>query len=368
MKVLEQLCQALLDPSSVRDFQLADWDRVLRVADTGLLTASLAERLEAAKLLGNVPMPVQARLQAAQIQCQANRRAVAWEVSRLERALKPLDVPIVLLKGSAYALADLPAGRGRLFGDIDILVPRSRLDEVEACLYWHGWIGSHHDAYDERYYREWMHELPALMHQKRQSVLDIHHTILPPTARFHPDPAKLHGQAVPVPGQDYVRMLAPHDMVLHSACHLFHESEWDKGLRDLYDLDQLLRHFATQADFYPVLLDRAREQQLQRPLFYALRYCQWLWQTPMPQALIEQSLREAAPPRLLLPLMDALFLRSIRPIHPLVQDWQDGWARFCLYVRGHWLRMPMHLLIPHLLRKAIKPYLSDKAPAGNRPG
>ena len=32
-------------------------------------------------------------------------------------------------------------------------------------------------------------------------------------------------------------------MVLHSATHLFHEGELDKALRDLVDIDGLLRHF-----------------------------------------------------------------------------------------------------------------------------
>jgi hypothetical protein len=25
-----------------------------------------------------------------------------------------------------------------------------------------GWAATHHDAYDQRYYRQWMHELPPM--------------------------------------------------------------------------------------------------------------------------------------------------------------------------------------------------------------
>jgi hypothetical protein len=33
-------------------------------------------------------------------------------------------------------------------------------------------------------------------------------------------------------------------MVLHSATHLFYDGELNHGLRDLVDLDDLLRHFS----------------------------------------------------------------------------------------------------------------------------
>ena len=42
---------------------------------------------------------------------------------------------------------------------------------------------THHSAYDQRYYREWMHELPPLLHVRRQTALDVHHAIAPETAR-----------------------------------------------------------------------------------------------------------------------------------------------------------------------------------------
>ncbi|PHV13367.1 nucleotidyltransferase domain-containing protein [Chitinimonas sp. BJB300] len=366
MSAFTDLCRILIDPTGAGGLTLSEWDTVLRLSDTALLTGSLAARLQAAQLSQALPAPVQARLTAATLQCTANRRAAAWEVKRLERAFKPLGVPVVLLKGAAYALADLPSSQGRVFGDVDILVPKARLDEVEACLYWQGWINTHHDAYDNRYYREWMHELPPLMHQKRQSVLDVHHTILPPTARFHPDPTKLHADAVAVPAQTAVLMLAPCDMVIHSACHLFHESEWESSLRDLFDLDRLLRHFGQEPAFFDRLIARAHELELQRPLYYGVRYSISIWHTPVPLATLA-ALAVAGPATPTRILMDALILRALRPRHPLAKRFGDRLARFCLYVRGHWLRMPVRLLIPHLLRKATKPYFPKQETLPQRP-
>ncbi|WP_164045505.1 nucleotidyltransferase family protein, partial [Serratia marcescens] len=66
-------------------------------------------------------------------------------------------------------------------GDLDILVPRDRLDEVEAALLAAGWEWVKPDPYDDAYYRRWMHELPPLIHRERDRMIDVHHTILPLT-------------------------------------------------------------------------------------------------------------------------------------------------------------------------------------------
>ena len=62
------------------------------------------------------------------------------------RALAPLDVPVILLKGTAYAAAGLEAGRGRSIGDLDILVPRAALPDVERALLAAGWEWVKEDA------------------------------------------------------------------------------------------------------------------------------------------------------------------------------------------------------------------------------
>lgn len=351
---LRVLTNAILDPGSLAAATLTDWDRLVRLARRARLLATLGVRIDEAGMRSVVPAAVLTALDSERVLADANRRAVGWEAHCLRRALESLALPVVLLKGAAYAVADLPPANGRLFGDIDLLVPRERLAEVERVLGWHGWDGGAVDDYDQRYYRTWMHELPPMIHRKRESVLDVHHTILPPTARYHPDPAKLQADALEVEGWPGIKILAPADMVLHSACHLFHEGEWDHGLRDLYDLHCLLEHFAAAPEFWPRLSARALEMELARPLGYALRYCRWIWGTAVPDSVLS-ALAPQAPNILVRALMDRLMRRALKPMHTLAASPGDGVARFCLYVRGHWLRMPYYLLIPHLLRKALKP-------------
>ena len=98
---------------------------------------------------------------------------------------------MVFLKGTAYHVAADQAGKGRVFSDVDILVPEDKLLEVERALISAGWMTNTLNSYDQKYYRQWMHEIPPLRHLKRQTSIDVHHNILPKTTRFCPDANKL---------------------------------------------------------------------------------------------------------------------------------------------------------------------------------
>lgn len=353
MKGLPLLVEVLRDPARVGGLGLAEWDLLLRQAANAGLAASLGASLADAGLLASVPPAARRHLEWAEVTLQAHRRTVRFEVDQIRRALAGLGLPLILLKGAAYVLAGLPPAQGRIFSDVDILVPKERIGEVEAALMLHGWATVKQDPYDQRYYREWMHELPPMEHVQRGSALDVHHAILPETARARPDPALLRAAAQPVPGSDELWILGPHDLVLHSAVHLFSESDTEHGLRDLLDLHRLLLHFGTAPCFWEGLAARAVQLQLARPLFYALRYCSRLLATPVPAATLAAAEAAGRPSTLLLALMDSIFLRMLVPQHPSCADGLSPLARGALYLRGNWLRMPPLMLARHLFHKAL---------------
>src|SRR3546814_4958976 len=118
-------------------------------------------------------------------------------------------------------------------GDRDLLLPRDRIDAVEAALLGAGWEWVKPDPYDDVYYRRWMHELPPLIHRERDRMIDVHHTILPLTARITPDAAALIADSV-VLGNG-LRMLAPADMLVHAAARSEeHTSELQSLMRISY--------------------------------------------------------------------------------------------------------------------------------------
>ena len=331
------------------DLASAPWEALVRAGrDAGLL-GTLGCRLDAQHVLQSVPPAPRAHLIAARILSDAQHVAVKREIAEISRALDPLEIPIVALKGAAYVLADLPPSRGRMFSDIDILVPKHALPKVESALMLAGFSTTHLHPYDQRYYRKWRHELPPMTHVKRLTTIDVHHTILAEISGVHVDVDALLRDARPLPAPSGFQVLAPVDMVLHSATHLFRNEDLTHGYRDLVDIDALLRHFGDEG-FWRRLPARARTLGLGRSLHYALHWAARLFATPIPPP-VSAALAEHAPPPATRWLMEAILGNALRP---RLHDPATRWARRAMYLRGHWLKMPLPLLAWHLTVKAMR--------------
>lgn len=368
---LQPLLQVLKNPASMASMADAGWDLVLHQAASAGLLGRLGALAEQRGLNDSLPAAARSRMQSALTLAAQQHRAVVWELVQLSHALAGLEGPVLLLKGAAYTAAGLAPAAGRTFSDIDILVPKTQLDAAEAALMLDGWVGNHHDAYEQRYYREWMHELPPMTHIVRQTVLDLHHNILPETARIKTRPDLLLAAAQPLASHPRFSIPCPADQVLHSATHLFHEGEWEHGLRDLVDLDALLREYGRLPGFWDDMLGRAHALGLGKPLFYGLRYCHRLLDTPVPQATMDRCPQRPGPAAAW--VMDRLFLPAFGMAHHTGHSAFSGVATLGLYVRSHWLRMPLRLLLPHLARKSwqrrIVPLLEKADPQTQmRPG
>jgi hypothetical protein len=322
-----EVAALLGDPGSAE--RVADWTGILSAARAESLAGSLAFRLKGLPL----PAKVERLLEDARAAAEVGRTEALWEAEMARRALAPLGVPLVLLKGTAYAAAGLSAGVGRSIGDLDILVPRAALADVERAFLAAGWEWVKEDAYDDLYYRRWMHELPPLIHESRGRMIDVHHSILPLTARPKPDAAALIADSVEL--ENGLRILSPEDMIVHAAAHLFADGDLAGGLRNLWDIDRLLRDFEGDA-FWSRLEDRARHHGLLAAVRRAARLAHRLYGTPVPEGWRGS---------------DRLFEARLLA--------RDGWGRetrpllrFGFYVRSHWLRMPPLMLARHLWTKA----------------
>jgi hypothetical protein len=317
------LARALADPTSLA--LDTDWIGLVTTARAEQLLGTLAYRLDGLPL----PEDVALLLADARASAENGRRTALWEAEMARRALAPLACPVVLLKGTAFVAAGLAAGRGRSIGDLDILVPRASLEAVEAALIAAGWEWVKPDPYDDDYYRRWMHELPPLIHRERDRMIDVHHTILPLTARIRPDAAALLAGAQPL--GNGLSVLSPNDMLVHAAAHLFADGDLAGGLRNLWDVHCLIEEHGVEG-----LEARAAHHGLSHEVARALRLSHRLFGTPVPVGKARWA--------------DALYLRRLlarddwgRPIRPL--------TRLAFYIRSHWLRMPPAMLARHLWAK-----------------
>ncbi|ODV10610.1 MAG: hypothetical protein ABT20_07695 [Rubrivivax sp. SCN 70-15] len=353
------------DPQRRPQLSSRQWETLLGQARRSALQARLAQHFVDQGWYDSTPEGPRRHLESALRMAERQRNEVVWELDCIRRALNRVDTPIVLLKGAAYLAAGLPPAPGRLFADIDIMVDRRQLQAVENALFAAGWIAQERDPYNDRYYRRWMHELPPLRHVKRGSCIDVHHTITPPTSRFAVDGSRLLERIQRVESYPKLSVLAPADMVLHSAAHLFQEGEFWHGLRDLLDLNSLLLHFGRQDTFWPDLLDRAEELGLQVPLAHALIHVERLFSTAAPSEQLDRvRALDRRPVRRW--MMKWLLRSALRPEHPSCDGPFSALARGLLFVRSHWLRMPPHLLAYHLGRKALMRLQGEGAENGQR--
>jgi hypothetical protein len=337
------LIEMLGDPARLVRLPPGDQTRVIRQARQAGLLGFLAARIEPALVSGRLSD----HLLGAKVHADYHHQMITWETDRLARALDSLAGPVILLKGAAYKALQLDFSQGRLATDVDILVPRDQLPQAEQALLASGWEHMKHDQYEQHYYREWSHELPPLRHKERGTVVDLHHNILPSTARLKPDAAKLIRAARPMEGRR-LYTLSPTDSILHRVAHLFFDGDLQNGLRELLDIHELISAYREDKALWAGLVPRARELDLARPLYYALICCRRLLRTGVPDEVLQQS-RQNAPSTPLRLFMQWLMLRQLRPRKLDRNDPLRALAGWLLFLRSHWLRMPPLLLAKHLL-------------------
>lgn len=100
---------------------------LLRQARSASLLGRVARLCEVHDLSAQLPKRMQEHLQSATYVADANHRSVRWEVRQILSLLSEEGIPLCLLKGAAYVHGQVEAGKGRVFSDVDIMVPKEFL-------------------------------------------------------------------------------------------------------------------------------------------------------------------------------------------------------------------------------------------------
>ncbi|SES81021.1 Uncharacterised nucleotidyltransferase [Nitrosomonas marina] len=349
-------CQILLNgltnPACLTRYCDSDWELLIRMARRVKLLGRLGLLVKEYGTWDQVPPRVSTQLTSGLVQVEKLQQLNRWELNRVLWALNDFDTSIIALKGIAYSLAAIPHASGRLSVDLDLLVHQSDLADIESLLVVKGWKHRPLSAYDEHYYRVWSHEIPPLVHAERETEVDIHHTLIPLTNRVKIDPKLLFDAAIPVKNST-IRLLSPVDMVIHCAVNLFQNNELANDLRDLLDLHDLMVFFSERTpDFWTWLIDRSNQLKLSKTVFYGLYFSQLIFNTPVPgKALVRLHAR---PGRLKLWIMHRLVPLALFPQHPDKPMLSASLARLLMYLRSHLIRMPLYILLPHLIYKSLR--------------
>lgn len=348
-QALADLLRIYREPESAAQLTLPRWDPVLRLGRRAGILGRLHARLTPVhQSQGALPEKVWGHLQAACIFSNFRHQQVRAELRELASVV-PESVQVVLLKGGAYLFAEDHAARGRLPSDVDILVRRSDLDLVEKALLAEGWAFERISAYDDRYYREWSHELPPLRRAAHPLEVDLHRSITPVVGRIRPDLDALFRDILPIADSRWW-VLSPIDRIIHATIHLFQDSDLNDGFRHLLDISNLIEQHIVPSGQWQALLERASLHDAVSPLLHALHFCHAWLGMEVPSGLRDRKQASAG-----VELTRWVFARTALPHLPdRAPGFQLQAATWLGLARYHLLRMPPNLLVKHLAIKGLR--------------
>jgi hypothetical protein len=116
------VAELLRAPQSVVPWRLPQWEQLVWQARSANLLGRVSVVVDEHGLRERGPDAPRAHLDAARIMAQAHAEAVRREVGFVRDALDATGVDVILLKGAGYAMAKLPAARGRMFTSLCVFL------------------------------------------------------------------------------------------------------------------------------------------------------------------------------------------------------------------------------------------------------
>ena len=102
-------------------------------------------------------------------------------------------------------------------------------------------------------------------------------------------------------------------------------------------------------------LDSLTKKTGMKPLlYYMARVHTALFNEPNFSSEWVKKVERDVKPGILKKWLASLFIDAVKPAESKAELLKQTVARNLLYIRGHYVKMPLRLLIPHLLRKAIR--------------
>jgi hypothetical protein len=315
------LTDALRQPQGLSSLNLAQWDALVRKARQARLLARLARVLDAQGALEAVPSAPRSHLQAALIVADAQHRDLLYELDCIGQALADAEIRPLLLGGAAYVAAGMLPALGRGLTRIAMLAPVQRSSQGQAALMARGWMPL--DGQGTKRLSVGSASPTSLRHLQRLSLIEWHDAARPGSLGYALPMSAFLETAQSLASDARFTILAPTEMTLCNAARLFGGSDLDTALRDLSDLDLLLRRFGQTADFWPAVARRADQLSLRPAFHHGLRWANTLFGTPAPSKLLADAARRGAADL----LRDTVWARALR------RDTTDSWSAL---VRRAW--------------------------------
>lgn len=344
------LFKLMLEPKTGLNLSLKQWQEAVFILREAKVLGSLYHSAVKHECFSQYPSEVQRHLFSAHVYAKRQADQIEYEAKELNQLFQQVDVQAIFLKGAAYTLRGSFNGLGRVCSDLDVLVDKSDLAKAEAHLKSNRWRSESLNDYDEKYYREWAHEIPPLFQINRATVVDMHHNIYPPISGRAPSVETFFDSKQLTETGCFV--LDPACTILHSLVHMFTNEDSSSWMRDLLDICLLIEEFGDQ-DCWTKLIELAIETKFTSELASCITVISYYSKIDIPQQAKDfvSNQKLGFTDKF---LMNTIFVNAIVPEHEAVNKFKNRMAKQVVYLRGHWQKMPFPILIKHF---AIKSFL-----------
>jgi hypothetical protein len=247
-------------PLSVR------WDRLVDMAEWHRLSPLLWRYLRAGGRFASVPQRVLDQLHQVAAATTARNLSLQAALGEVVATLADLGIPAMLLKGAALIEAVYPDIGLRPMGDLDILVPRSSIEDAQGAIEALGYAvwGVRLSRHDASQLARHHHHYPL---ERGSVTVELHHHVTSAAPEF--DIGGFWERAVPGPGNVPHLLPSPEDLLLHGAVHFTVDriARLASGLGQLADLAWIV---AQQPIDWNAIATRARDYGVGHQLFLAL--------------------------------------------------------------------------------------------------
>ena len=240
-----------------------------------------------------IPSSIQNDLRDAYIHSVRKNILILHHAGKLLKTLKAHGIDVIGLKGIFLVENIYENIAIRSFGDIDIMVRKEDIKSTINVLQGFGFsMQTYFDVQDENI--DIKHVPP--MFNADGLIVEIHWTLLEENEPFTIDAQGLWDRAVPanIASVDTLA-LSPEDLILHLCMHLTYQHRLKLGLRGLYDIAEVLRHFEGQLD-WTKLVGISKTWGSERVTWLSLMLTQDLLEAQIPPMILENlKPKEVAP-------------------------------------------------------------------------
>ncbi|GAA6184225.1 nucleotidyltransferase family protein [Aliiglaciecola sp. NS0011-25] len=343
------LFQLLLSPRLGLTLTLSQWQNVIFIFRESKLLASLYHVALRDGSFDQYPEFAKRHLGSAQVYAKRQAQQILFEAVEFRLQLEQVGITAVFLKGAGYTLRNSLNSHGRVCSDIDVLVNKKDLSAAEAHLKNNRWQSEVLSDYDEKYYRQWAHEVPPLIHINRATVVDMHHNLYPPISGRTTNIDQFISSRLKTASGCFV--LEPATTVMHSIIHLFANEDSSSWIRDLFDITLLIKEYESD-DFWTSLIDLSKQTDFEFEFVCCMHALKFYTDISVPEIANDYIARYKMT-KIQVWLMNHAIIPAICPEHDLLLTAKIRWAKKLVYLRGHWIKMPFNVLIKHFAFKSF---------------